>query len=68
MNWTDLIIVLIVLLLAGLAALYTWRHKDSCADCPSSGSCSSKGAGCPSHPKSGGPTLVERYRKDHPKN
>lgn len=70
MNAADLVIVVIVLVLASLAAFYSWKKRHSCADCPSAagGSCSSSGSCCSSGYKKGQPSLAERYRKDHPKN
>lgn len=70
MNLTDVIIVLLVMILAAIAGYVSWKKKDSCADCPSAagGSCSSNRGNCPSHAKSAGGSLVERYRRDHPKN
>lgn len=38
MNLTDVLIVALVLCAAAAAGMYTWKHRNSCTDCP--GSCS----------------------------
>jgi hypothetical protein len=45
----DLIVILVVLLILGLAALYIWKARKrgvKCIGCPSSATCSGKCAGC----------------------
>lgn len=62
MNLTDVLIVALVLCAAAAAGMYTWKHRNSCADCP--GSCSRRH--CSKNPQEN--PLVEQYRKDHPKD
>lgn len=60
MNPADLILILVILLLIAGAVWYMRTHKGCTSDCAScKAHCSSRGAD--------GLTLVERYRKDHPK-
>jgi hypothetical protein len=60
MNWVDITIVAVVLLLAALAIRSSL--KKSC-----SGDCGGCGGSCSTGHKSK-PVFVEQYRKDHPKH
>lgn len=62
MNWIDLIVILVILVLFAAALIYSRKHPSQCDS-----NCAGCGKSCSSRKEGDVPDFVKAYRKDHPK-